>query len=545
MTTTDVTSALEKIRDAQALQRRIVQDLLDDQLHDETRVLVTAGRMGVTTSYVGTVSFRWIDRNVKIFTQLDLIRNRLDDRGQFVLDNESIDELQQRAPDWSRQAVLVHYLLRNRARKFPAMLLVVSEAWVNDPAAPEWNAEGRATKASVPFARLDGQGRVGLVELRRGVTVYVVDGQHRLMGIQGLLELLRTGHLDLRAANRKPTGVESLEQLKVSLGLTDADIASVEDETMGVEFIPAVMQGETREDARRRVRSTFVHVNKTARPLTHGELAALDEEDGFAIVARTIARQHPLFKKEESGDRVSLKTTALPDRSKWLTALATLTDMARGYLGAAAPFRAWVPRRKDELATRPDETELEDATRRFREFWDGVASLPSFASIQKGEATIDEWRQFPTRAKGKSVGHGHLLMRPVGQSILADAVGKLHRNGQGVPLADLVSRLRRLDEAHLFDRVDAPTSPWYGVVYDPVGQRIVLSGRDAGVLILTHLLGGESALTPAERARLLEQYRKLRTVPGENGAALYWNASGDRVASPDAIELPRAPEGTA
>ena len=47
----------------------------------------------------------------------------------------------------------------------------------------------------------------------------------------------------------------------------ETDLRKILNETMSIEFIPAVIKGETREEARARLRSYFVSINKNAKKL--------------------------------------------------------------------------------------------------------------------------------------------------------------------------------------------------------------------------------------------------------------------------------------
>ena len=209
------------------------------------------------------------------------------------------------------------------------------------------------------------------------------------------------------------------------------------------------MKGETREEARRRIRSIFVHVNKSAKPLTPGELTLLDEDNGFAIVARNMGLNEPLLQKDKAGDRVNWKNSSLPARSNWLTTVATLKEMTEHYLSGGEPFRKWIAK-PQEMPVRPTEAELKEGADKMHELWTYIAKLPSFADIQRG-GNIDSWRDFPS-PNGKR-GKGHLLMRPMGQIILAKAVGWSHIDDEGphLSLELIFDKLRRYDERGGFE----------------------------------------------------------------------------------------------
>ena len=75
---------------------------------------------------------------------------------------------------------------------------------------------------------------------------------------------------------------------------------------------------------------------------------------------------------------------------------------------------------------------------------------------------LDVVRQFPDE---KNPGKGHLLVRPVGQMILAKAVGSLKR--EGLSLQEIFGKLKKWDENGGFAQ-HTTDSLWYGITYDPV-----------------------------------------------------------------------------
>ena len=151
------------------------------------------------------------------------------------------------------------------------MLVVLSPPWVDDPQASEWDKQGQATQSAIDFLPLDSQGKLGLLQMSTDISVFALDGQHRLMGIQGLMQLLRTGRLQPYSKQKKPVGdAITVKELTQKFGITPQQLQQLSQETIGVEFIPAVVKGETRAQARQRVRSIFVHVNLMAVKLSKG-----------------------------------------------------------------------------------------------------------------------------------------------------------------------------------------------------------------------------------------------------------------------------------
>ncbi|SFP61512.1 DNA-sulfur modification-associated [Geodermatophilus dictyosporus] len=533
MPKTDPLSAfdLDAIAEAEKQKTQIVQAILQDKLRGQSRFLVQRLEMGRAASYIGGVSFRWIAQNLLLFTQLPLFKKYVDKKsGKFKIDEESVQDLQQRAPNWLRQTMMTLYLFRQPRRKFPPMLVVVQEHWVDNLEAPEWDEEGRARRTSMPLDFLTPDGSVAVLDLAKGVTCYVIDGSHRYLGIKGLEELTMTGMLvEKKADGTEGKKVRKKDDLMELYRIDDADIAGIMDESMGVEFIPAVLEGETREDARIRVRSVFVHVNKTAQPPTKGEISILDEDNGFALVAKRLAFNHKLFRKDHPGDRINWKTNALPAGSHWITSSVTLIAMVEDYLKPTGSYASWVPDSPKEVPLRPMEHEINDAVLEMNDLLDHISQLPAFKAIASG-TKIDSLRDFPPN------GDGHLLLRPIGQQILAAALGHMHNhpNGPQETLNKLFTRLDNYDRAGGFGNVSSPISPWYGVTYDPYRGTMATDRKHTAVLLLRHLL--HDALTVEVRNELLDDLRMARhTLVNDKELVYDWNG---KAIEPDQLSLP-------
>ncbi len=152
--------------------------------------------MGNTEAYIGSVSLEWLDSRVRLASKLPLFREKFDsETDNIILDSETINEIQQRPLDCSRQAPLTLYLATRKSHKFPAVLVVISPSLVDNSKAKEWNQNGEANQSATDFLPLDSVGKLGLLELSLEVAVFALDGQHRLTGIQGLMELIKTGRL--------------------------------------------------------------------------------------------------------------------------------------------------------------------------------------------------------------------------------------------------------------------------------------------------------------------------------------------------------------
>lgn len=491
------------------------------------RLLVQKTQMGTTEAYLGAVTLEWLARRVGFASQLPLFQPHLDRQTQNVeRGTDTAETIIQRPLDWSRQAPLAQYLATRPSHKFPPLLVVLSPEWVDDSLADEWDLMGKATRSSADFLPLDGQNSAGWLSIPANVSVYALDGQHRLMGVQGLLELIETGQLQPYNKTKKPTGKPiALDDLAQTYQLDLNTLKNLSQETIGVELIPAVVSGETRDQARRRVRSIFVHVNLMAVPLSKGQLALLDEDDGFSIVARHAAVSHSLLKDQPGRHpRVNWDSATVAAKSTVLTTLQALKDMAAKYLQPKFPH--WKPDKYTGLLPlRPEEDELEAGLLAFGQFLDGLASLPSYRKLTEGRETA-ELRRFSFE---KPEGEGNLLFRPVGQIAVAQGLGWLiHR--LELPLDTAIAKLQRYDTEGGFSELDNPRSLWYGVLYDPNKRRIRVAGRDLAAKLLVYLLGGMG--DRLERANLRKLLAQSRTF--ENKAISFQG----RFVSPKDVGLP-------
>jgi DGQHR domain-containing protein len=318
-----------------------------------------------------------------------------------------------------------------------------------------------------------------------------------------LMELLKTGKLQRYKKEKTPDDTFiTVDDLIEQYHLQPAYLQTLPKEKIGIEFICAVEKGETREQARRRVRSIFVHVNLMAAPLTKGQLAQLND-DGFSIVARKIAVVHPLLEQREGRKpRVNWNSATVAAKSTVLTTLQALTDMSERYLGQKFPH--WKPLDKGLIPNRPENQELEEGIQEFHKLFDGLASLSSYKLLEDEETPA--LRKFSFEKDG---GEGNMLFRPVAQVAVAQALGILVFR-KGFKLEELVKKLRKFDQQGGFSGMEFPQSLWYGVLYDPNKKRVQVAGRDLAAKLLIYILGGIQ--DQMERAELRKALADARTI---------------------------------
>lgn len=270
-------------------KRRALSVLLAELRAKAGHHLAVQARMGDVASYVTSVPLRWIADKVGFAADLPVFREISEGSKRLAADPNAVEMLRQRRPDWRRQQEMTAYLAGRRHHKFPPLLLVAWQHWACKPDSDKWAFDGTATDDSLTLVGLEPTGTCW--DLHDDDTLfYAFDGQHRLLAILGLQELVRTGSLHpldekRRKKNQPPLSIDDLvERLQDNGGGNRAAIHErmqhLMDERIGIEIVPAVIREETIVRACRRLRQLFVDVNEHAKPLTSGGLARLDEPHG-------------------------------------------------------------------------------------------------------------------------------------------------------------------------------------------------------------------------------------------------------------------------
>ena len=500
---------LERLEQYDLKKASILANLLDEKIGQQDRFIALRAYMGKTgerygqstsvPSWVATHTLEWVGTNLKMGSQMPFMATSIDDRGRVRVDEHNAEELKQRAPDWTRQPELAAYLLHDRQRKFSTILAVVSPPWVDDTNHPNWGSDGRATINSIRFSPLDTEGNLCVIDLK-DTLIYALDGQHRVMGIQGVIDVRDLGfiqikHRDGTATSKSFTKEDLLDRFRVEIGELQALLL----ETITVEYIPAVIAGETRDEANRRIRDVFVCINSYAKKTKAGENILLDESDGFSIVARKIATQHDLF--STGTDRVNWANNTISKSSPCFTTLDSVRTVAAYYLPTIDPekYGSWIPLFKEQVPLRPTEEELRAAYAELSKFFDLVQELPVFQRLLRGDSVIDA-REFPDEKHPSRA--GHMLLRPIGQQVLARAVSRVLADGK-MAWNDISERLRVLDSTGALE-LYREANLWYEVLFNAAKGTVIASetNRSLAEGLLVYLLKrGEE---PSRRRELVD-----------------------------------------
>lgn len=497
-------------------------------------------RMGETSSYVTSVTLDWVAEKVRFAADLPIFERKQVAKGSMAVqvDDETISAIQQRRPNWNRQLPMTIYLASRRHHKFPPLLLVGYQPWVYLKNDEKWGTNNRAMDDSLTVASLEPAGIYCDLQ-DRDTVFYALDGQHRLMAIQGLKELLATGSLARRDRfNKQKTDRVTLEEIISYIqketqeedGVIHNRLQALMQERIGIEIIPAVISGESYEEAHRRLRQIFVDVNEHAKRPTKGENVLLDEQDGFRIVARRVMAAHPFLKGKVELEQSTLRETA--DKYTTLQALASISEHYLGQnesLDEHSRFAEWGSeiwgKGDDYDPLRPNEEELASGVVYLTEYFNMLQTLPSHTRFSQGKSAADI----------RSVnGEDNILFRPIAQTALAQAFARLVTDGAN--LNTLVEELCSQENNGQL-KLRAPTSPWFGVLSDPIsgGMRRHKRAELLCARLFEYLLGG-GLKEDDDRERLRMDFADARKAD-QTGEVAY-DLAGGQVAL-DKVLLPQ------
>jgi len=182
----DVIDELSEVDAYKVKARRVLANLLDTEGNQEKKYLAVRGMMGQTLgdsgrpvhipSYSAMLDLGWIaNKHILMGSEMDFMKTNIDPKtGKLIIDENSAEEMRQRAPDWTRQADLASYLIQEKYHKFGTILAVISPTWVDDPNHENWGKDNRAILNAAKFEALDSKGDIGLLDLS-DVQVYALD----------------------------------------------------------------------------------------------------------------------------------------------------------------------------------------------------------------------------------------------------------------------------------------------------------------------------------------------------------------------------------
>ncbi|MGD9491840.1 MAG: DNA sulfur modification protein DndB [Bacteroidales bacterium] len=292
---------------------------------------------------------------------------------------QNINRILQREIKQNRINAISKYFEMNDERFFNSLIVAIHKG------TPKWTDVDIFEKMTVENNPLKEEeisflsSKYGILSLTGDEQIFALDGQHRLKGIR-------------KAFKDQPN-------------LSDVEIPVI-----------FVIHNHDNVDKTRRL---FTVLNKYAEKPRGAELIILDEDDVAAINARRLVIEHPVLSR--LGALSSSKTGAIPasDNSSFTT-LVTIYNINKRIYNLPKSF----------YASRPGQTEIDELYEKSMTFWSLLfESFPSLVEYIDGLSDV--------KIDGKSICRndltgGSLLLRPVGQELIANAFAKFSNNELGV-----------------------------------------------------------------------------------------------------------------
>jgi DNA sulfur modification protein DndB len=359
-----------------------------------------------------------------------------------VHESKRLSEWIQREAIESHAQTISEYIASNEQRFLGSIIIGVYGGHPDwSPLKIRFSSSGDLT--DVQIRRLESA--LGVLHLSGEEKLFPVDGQHRVEGIKRAI---------------KSAAVDS----------------PIRDDSISAVFIshdPNTVEGVAR------TRRLFTTLNKKAKAVSKSQTIALDEDNGFAIVARRLIDSHTLFRGDDS--RVAFNSTGslgVSEKSA-LTSVVGLYEIARDLYGSAGDF--------DQK--RPTDEELDLHLERCAAFFDALlVHIPEFKSV-----FLEKTAQ-PSDYRTATL--NHLLFRPVGQRTFARATELLMSRGSSMDEA--VAKLSAADLNLLSER-------WAHILWNPVAEQMI-----TGALIVGEANLLELANVPVRNRQSHKRLLKLR-----------------------------------
>ena len=362
--------------------------------------------------------------------------------------HKGLSDMIQRRLTLGRGAEIAGYLKSQPERFFNSLVIATYGGQ------PNWHAlsDVRSKSSSVELGNLTDEtvASVGFLTLTGAERLFAVDGQHRLAGIK---KAVRDG---------------------------------VQDDPYDEVSVIFVAHKETRQGLMR-TRRLFTTLNKTARPVSKGDIIALDEDDVMAICVRRLIEDTELF----TGDRVALvANNNMPVANvTGLTTIGNLYDVLTILFTTAQPN---LKRSKADLQrVRLPDDELDAYFGYAKNFFVLLSryfgELKEFFAATKTESVVRKYR---------GVHGGDVLFRPIGLEIFVRIIARLTKHMSLAQAVKLAGRLpHRLGE-----------EPFEGLMWDS-GKKTILNGHKVTLREVLLYMVGKNAKIYSE-ATLLDRYRR-------------------------------------
>jgi DNA sulfur modification protein DndB len=396
---------------------------------DLTKLFIPAlrGFFGDWVYYSGLVSMQEISKRVNFAKELH--------------DNEQLSKLIQRELSKKRAKEICDYLTNEKERFFNSLVIAVYDG------EPRWhdikmsNFENIVVDEEIAENLESVSHSVGFLSFNGNEKMFALDGQHRLSGI-------------------KRYALESNRD----------------------EDVPVIFLAHKNENIER-TRRLFTTLNKYAKPVSKGEIIALDENDICAIITRRLVEKSVFFNNE----KIDFQTTnnLKKNNLKSLTTIGNLYDILLKLFAGVHKYDA----KKIKNGVRPDDKSLNSFYEKAMDFFEKLAiSLPELKEFFYAEESNAIVKKYRTEFGGL------IFFRPIGLNLIMDIIIVINKRTNSIDKA--INAIKLIPKE--FNEL-----PFRGLIWK---DRIELKGYTLAKNILLYMLnektGRETSTT------LLKKYRQ-------------------------------------
>ena len=362
--------------------------------------------------------------------------------------NQALSDMIQRRLRTGRSEQIAEYLKIQPERFFNSLVVATYGGQ------PNWhaisNVSGKTVNNALRDIRDETIASVGFLTLRGDEKLFALDGQHRLAGIKKAIK-------------------DELEQDPFD------DVSVI-----------FVAHKETSKGLER-TRRLFTTLNKTARPVSKGDIIALDEDDVMALCVRRLIEETDLF----SGSRIAfVANNNLPVTNK--TSLTTIGNLYDILTILFTNGQSHLKKRKSDLQrVRPNDDILEQYYKYSEDF---VSQLGENFEELNEFFTADDTTAIVKKHRGNF--GGSATFRPIGLEVFTRVITLLTKDMTLTEAIQFAAMLPR----NLAD------APYEGLMWDS-NQKIILNGHKVTLREVLLFMLGKSTKKYSETI-LLDRYRR-------------------------------------
>lgn len=360
--------------------------------------------------------------------------------------NKKLSDMIQRSLKAVRSEQISDYLKNQEERFFNSLVIATYGGQPNWTGIDNISSSARAefvgelseeTINSVGFLSLDGSEKL-----------FALDGQHRLSGIN-------TAILD--GLDQDPP--DDLSLIFVAHKKTEKGL--------------------------QRTRRLFTTLNKTAKPVSPGDIIALDEDDVMAICVRKLIEETPLF----AGERIAfVASNNMPATN--VKSLTTIGNLYNVLTTLFTSVKTDLHQKKPDLQrTRPDDEKLQEyfdlSQRFFKLMGKNFEELGEFLTAKDSEIIVK---------KHRGSHGGDALFRPIGLAVITKVIAHLsntHSLEESIKLAGKLT-------------TSLSEEPFEGLMWDSASKRIDNTNKVTLREVLLYMLGASKL----KDSKLLERYQR-------------------------------------